>query len=173
LLVLVPLAIGAIAGLAVGGRMQNWLDAPIRWPGLVIGALLVREAVALTPLSRIDALRYVYAVFIVVLLGWTAWHLKRLPGIWIVGIGALMNLAVILANDFRMPVAPAGAGRLLQVGHSGQYVLMDSSARLAWLGDWIVLPGWLGGAYSPGDVVVAAGAGIVAFLLTARYHARL
>jgi Family of unknown function (DUF5317) len=173
LLVLVPLAIGAVAGLVAGGRMQNWLDSPIRWPGLVIGALLIREAVALTPLSRLDSLRFVYALFLAVLLGWTAWHLKRMPGIWIVGIGAVMNLTVTLANDFRMPVAPAGAGRLVQLGHLGQYVLMDSSTRLAWLGDWIVLPGWLGGAYSPGDVVVGAGAGVVAFMLTARYRARL
>jgi len=50
---------------------------------------------------------------------------------------------------------------------------MDSSTRLAWLGDWIVLPTWLGGAYSPGDVVIGLGAGVVAFLLTARYRMKL
>ena len=170
---LVPLAIGAVAGIAAGGRLQNWLDAPFRWPSLVIGALLVREAVAITPLSRIDALRYVYVLFVLVLLGWTAWHIKRMPGVWIVSIGAAMNLAVIAVNDFRMPVARAGAGRLVEIGHTGQYVLMDSSTRLAWLGDWIVLPTWLGGAYSPGDVVIGLGAGVVAFLLTARYRMRL
>ena len=173
MLVLLPLAIGALAGLATGGRMRNWLDAPFKWPGRVIGALLAREAVALTPLSRIDALRYVYVLFVLVLLGWTAWNIKRMPGVWVVSIGAAMNLAVIAANDFRMPVAPAGAGRLVQIGHSGQYVLMDSSTRLAWLGDWIITPTWLGGAYSPGDVVVGLGAGIVAFVLTARYRMRL
>lgn len=173
MLVLVPLAIGALAGLAAGGRMQNWLDAPWRWPGLVVAALVVRELVALTPLSQVDGLRYVYVLFILVLLGWSAWHLKRMPGIWIVSIGALMNLTVIAANGFRMPVTPAGAGRLVHLGHSGQYVLMDSSTRIAWLGDWIVLPPWLGGTYSPGDVVIGAGAGVVAFLLTARYRARL
>jgi hypothetical protein len=173
LLVLVPLAIGTFAGLAAGGRLRNWLDAPFRWPGLVIGALLVREAVALTPLNRIDALRYVYVLSVLVLLGWTAWHVKRMPGVWIVSIGAAMNLVVIAANDFRMPVAPAGAGRLVHIGHSGQYVLMDSSTRLAWLGDWIVLPSWLGGTYSPGDLVVGLGAGVVAFMLTARYRMRL
>jgi hypothetical protein len=173
LLVLAPLVIGAVVGLAAGGRLQNWLDAPFRWPGLVIGALVVREAVAFTPLGRIEALRYVYVLFILVLLGWTAWHIKRMPGVWIVSIGAAMNLVVIAANDFRMPVARAAAGRLVEIGHTGQYVLMDSSTRLAWLGDWIVLPTWLGGAYSPGDVVVAIGAGVVAFLLTARYRMRL
>lgn len=168
-----PLAIGVVAGLATGGRLRNWLDAPFRWPAVVIGALLIREAVGLTPLNRIDALRYVYVLSVLVLLGWTAWHVKRMPGVWIVSIGAAMNLVVSAANDFRMPVTPAGAGRLVQIGHSGQYVLMDSSTRLAWLGDWIVLPTWLGGTYSPGDVVVGLGAGVVAFMLTARYRMRL
>jgi len=173
LLLLVPIAVGVIAGLGVKGRMANWLDAPLKWPGLVIAALLVREAVALTPLRNVDQLRYVYFLFLVVLLGWTLWNLKRMPGVLVITVGATMNLAVIAANDFRMPVAPAGAGRLVQIGHSGQYVLMDSSTRLAWLGDWIVLPTWVGGSYSPGDVVVGLGAGIVAFLLTARYRMRL
>ena len=171
MLLIVPLALGAMAGLVAGGRMVNWLDIPWRWPWIVVAAVLVREAVALTPLNRVDSLRYVYVLFIAVLLGWTAWHVKRLPGVWIISLGAALNLAVIAANDFRMPVALEGAGRLVQLGHEGQYVLMDSSTRLSWLGDWFVLPGWLGGTYSPGDVVIGVGAGVTAFLLTAWYRA--
>ena len=151
--------------------MSNWLDSRLRWPWLVVLALIVREAVALTPLGRVDALRYVYAIFVAVLIGWTVWHVKRLPGVWIVTIGAAANLLVILANDFRMPVAPASAAGLAGVGHTGQYVIMDSSTRLIWLGDWISVPSWLGGAYSPGDIVVALGTGVVAFFLTAQYRA--
>lgn len=172
MLLLLPIAVGAVAGLLVKGRMVNWLDSPIRWPWLVVLALLVREAVALTPLRLIDPLRFVYAAFLLVLIGWTLWHVKRLPGVWVIGVGALMNLVVIAANDFRMPVAAAYAGRLVAVGHSGQYVVMNSDTRLAFLGDWIATPTWLGGVYSPGDVVIGVGAGIVAFLLTARYRVR-
>lgn len=172
MLLLAPIVVGALAGLLVKGRMVNWLDSPLRRPWIVVIALLVREAVALTPLREIDALRFVYVAFLVVLIVWTAMHVRTVPGIWIIGLGALMNLAVIAANDFRMPVAAAGAGGLIRAGHLGQYVLMDSSTRLAFLGDWIVTPIWLGGAYSPGDIVVGAGAGVVAFLLTAWYRAR-
>ncbi len=171
MLVLVPLVVGIGAGLLARGRMQNWLDAPFRWPGVVVAALLVREAVALTPLSRIDWLRLVYALFLLVLLGWTAWHIKRMPGVWIISVGAAMNLLVIAVNDFRMPVVASAAGRLVTLGHAGQYVVMAPDTRLPWLGDWIVLPVWLGGAYSPGDVVIALGAGVTAFLLTARFRA--
>jgi uncharacterized protein DUF5317 len=172
-LLLLPIVIGALAGLVVRGRMANWLEAPVRWPWIVLVALVVREAVALTPLRLVDPLRFVYAAFLLVLVGWTAWHVKRLPGVWIIGVGALMNLTVIAANDFRMPVAAAYAGRLVQAGHSGQYAVMDSSTRLAFLGDWLPTPVWLGGVYSPGDVVIGLGAGIVAFLLTAWYRARV
>ena len=173
MLLLLPIAVGVLAGLTARGRMANWLDTPLRWPGLVIAALLVREAVAFTPLRSVDQLRYVYFLFLAVLLGWTFLNVRRMPGVLVVSLGAAMNLVVIAANDFRMPVAPAGAGRLVQLGHEGQYVLMDSSSRLPWLADWIVLPPGLGGAYSPGDLVIGVGAGIVAFLLTARYRARL
>jgi hypothetical protein len=173
LLLLVPLAIGAIAGVVAGGRMTNWLDTPMKAPWVVIVALVVKEAVEVTPLNRVDWLRYVYVLFIAVLIGWTVWNSNRLPGVWIVSIGAAMNLAVIIANDFRMPVARAAAGRLVQIGHTGEYVLLDSGTRLSWLGDSITLPAWLGGAYSPGDIVIAIGAGVVAYLVTARHRARL
>jgi hypothetical protein len=167
LLVLVPLVIGALAGLLAGGRPGGWARLHLRWPWLVVAALLVREAVALTPLGRIDGLRFVYLAFVVVLLAWTVWHFSRLPGVWLVSVGAALNLAVILANGARMPVAPAGAaGRLIELGHDGQYVLMDSSTMLNALGDWIVLPAWLGRAYSPGDFAIGLGIGIVSFLVT-------
>jgi hypothetical protein len=168
LLVLVPVVLGALAGFLVGGRPAGWAEVRFRWPWLVLAALLVREAVALTPLSRIDGLRFVYLGFAAVLLAWTLWHVDRLPGVWLVSIGAALNLAVIVANGARMPVAQAGAGSLAKLGHEGQYVLMDSGTRLNALGDWIVLPQWLGGAYSPGDVVVAVGIGVVSFLVSRR-----
>ncbi|HLZ95743.1 MAG TPA: DUF5317 family protein [Candidatus Dormibacteraeota bacterium] len=173
MLLLIPIAVGALAGLVASGRIANWLDSPLRWPWVVVVALLVREAVALTPLRHIDVLRFVYAAFLLVLIGWTVWHVKRLPGVWIIGLGALMNLAVIAANDFRMPVVAAYAGKLVEAGNSGQYTVMDSSTRLAFLGDRLATPVWLGGVYSPGDVVIGLGAGIVAFLLTAWYRARV
>ena len=68
-----------------------------------------------------------------------------------------------------MKRSPALAGSLNQQGHLGQYVLMGPGTNLNWLGDWIGSPGRIGdliGAYSPGDVLVAVGVALVAFLAT-------
>lgn len=85
-----------------------------------------------------------------------------------------MNLAVVLANGGRMPVAPAaahvGPPQLLEHGSFAQYILMGPDTRLSWLGDWILLPPPIGQlfpqAYSPGDLVSMAGFAVVLFLAT-------
>jgi hypothetical protein len=166
LLVLIPLLLGVGAGIATGGRLERWAHIRLRWPWLVIAALVVREAVALTPLARIASLRFVYVAFLVVLIGWTLWHAMRVPGIWIIAFGALMNLVVIAANDFRMPVVPAYADGLARVGIAGQYVLMGPGTRLAWMGDWIGIAGGALGVYSLGDAVIAVGVGVASFAIT-------
>ena len=166
MLVLLPLVAGVAAGLVTGGKLDHWAAVRLRWPALVIAALFVREAVALSPLGRIPELRFVYVAFLVVLIGWTLWHVPRVPGIWLIAAGALMNLVVIAANDFRMPVARAYAGGLVRVGRAGQYAVMGPDTRLSWLGDWIGIAGGALGVYSLGDVVIAVGVGVASFAIT-------
>jgi hypothetical protein len=165
LLILGPIVAGVLAALVMGGRLANWAEVRFRWPWVVVVALLIRFGVAGTPLGRVDWLRYVYVASLVALIAWTLWHLDRLPGVWLVSLGSAMNLVVISANDFRMPVVASAAGRLVEAGHHGQYVVMDSSTRLPWLADWL-FPGVLGAVYSPGDVVIGAGLGVLAFAVT-------
>ena len=166
MLLLVALVIGLLAGLATGGKLGNVAYLNIRWPWLVIAALVVREVAILSPLNGVDGIQYVYVVSLAALVGWTAWHASRLRGAWIVAIGASSNLVVVIANGARMPVAAGLAGRLATRGHIGQYVVMGSGTNLGWLGDWIGVPGPLGGAYSPGDMVIAVGIAVVAFFAT-------
>jgi hypothetical protein len=165
-LVLVPLVLGLLIGLFAGGKIGNLASLRIRWPWFVLAVLLIREALLLKPLSGIEGVQYVYAAALAALVGWTAWHIKRLPGVWVVSGGAAMNLIVILANGARMPVAPALAGVLVQRGHLGQYVLMGPGTNLNWLADWIGFPWPVRGAYSPGDLVIAVGIGIVVLFAT-------
>jgi hypothetical protein len=162
---LLALAIGLVAGLLTGGSITNFARLRFRWPMLVIAAVVVREAVLLTPLNRVDGAQYVYALSLAAIVVWTIPHFKQLPGIWLVTIGGGLNLVVILANGGRMPVAAGLAGRLAQLGHSGQYTLMGSSTQLNTLGDWISF-GPIPEVYSPGDVVIALGLAVVAFLGT-------
>ena len=166
MLLLVGLVVGLGVGIATGGKLGNLAHLRFRWPWLVLAALIVREAAVVTPLSRVDGVQYVYAAALAALVAWTVWHVDRVRGVLLVAIGAAMNLVVVLANGARMPVAPSLAGSLVQRGHVGQYVLMGPDTRLNWLADWIGVPGPLGGAYSPGDVVVGLGIGLVAYFAT-------
>ncbi len=166
MLLLVALVIGLLAGIATGGKLGNVANLSIRWPWLVVAALVVREAAILNPLSGVDGVQYLYVAALAALVAWTAWHATRLRGAWIVAIGAGLNLLVVIVNGARMPVATELAGRLVERGHIGQYVVMGSGTNIGWLGDWIGVPGPLGGAYSPGDVVIAIGIAAVAFFAT-------
>ena len=164
MLVLVPLVAGLLIGVATGGDIGNLAHLRFRWPWFVLAVLVIREAVLLTPLNRVDGVQYVYVAALAALVAWTALHIKRVPGVWVVTAGAASNLVVILANGARMPVAPALAGVLVQRGHLGQYVLMGSNTHLNWLADWIGFPWPVRGAYSPGDLLIAVGIGIVTLL---------
>ncbi len=170
MLVLIPLLLGLVIGVAAGGKVGNLAYLRFHWPWFVLVVLVVREAVVIRPLNRIDGVQYVYTAAFAGLVAWTAWNIKRLPGVWVVTVGAAMNLIVILANGGRMPVAPvlAGLGGLVQRGHIGQYVLMGPSTNLNWLADWIGFPWPFGSAYSPGDLVTAVGIGITVLLAVAR-----
>jgi hypothetical protein len=167
-LVLVPLVVGLVIGVAAGGSIGNLANLRFRWPWFVLVVLVIREAVQLTPLNRIDGVQYVYAAALAALVAWTALHVKRLAGVWLVTAGAALNLVVILANGARMPVAPELAGVLVQRGHVGQYVLMGPTTNLNWLADWIGFPWPVKGAYSPGDLLIALGIGVVVILALVR-----
>ena len=168
MLLLIALALGLIAGLATGGRLGNLANLRFRWPLFVVAVLIIREGALINPINRIDGVQYVYAVSLAALVAWTILHIRRLRGVTLVSIGAGLNLIVVLENGSRMPVAPALAGDLVVRGHIGQYVVMGPDSKLNWLADWIGVPGPLGGAYSPGDILVAVGIALVAFLATRR-----
>ena len=158
------LGLGLVAGLAFRGRIDNLAHLHFRWPWLIVAVLVVRTAVLVTPLGRVDGVQYVYLGALTALVAWTLWQVDVVRGIWLVAVGSVLNLVVIAANGARMPVAPGLAGSLVRSGHVGQYTLITVDTNLGWLADWIALPGLrhlLAEAYSPGDVIVAIGLGVV------------
>ena len=163
---LLALAVGLVLGLGAGGSITNLARLQFRWPLLLLAGIVVREVVLLTPLNRVGGAQYAYAFSLAVIVAWTIWHFDRLPGIWFVTAGGLLNLIVILANGGRMPVAPALAGVLLKHGSIGQYTVMGPGTNLGWLGDWISL-GPFPEAYSAGDLLIALG---VALVVTVAVH---
>jgi uncharacterized protein DUF5317 len=156
------IVLGLVFALLTGGRLENLARLRFRWPWLLVAAVVIREAVLLTPLGRLEAARYVYVLALAAILVWTVWHWRRVRGVWLVSAGIALNMVVILANGARMPVAPDLAGSLLRHGTVGQYTVMGDATRLNLLGDWIALYP-VPEAYSPGDVLIAIGLAIVVF----------
>ncbi len=173
-------ALGLIAGLLTGGRLDNLLARRLRWPLIVIAAFLVKELELRSPLGTSPAGPAVYVLSLLVLIAWTVWHRSELPGIWLVAVGMSMNAIAALANGGRIPVVAAaahlGPPQLRQQGSWAVYTLMGPGTRLDWLGDWIMFPGPIGRlfpqAYSPGDMLSMAGLTIVLFLATRPRAAR-
>src|SRR3984893_8117090 len=165
---LAALLLGLAAGFATRGSLENLARIRLRWPWLVVAALIVRAAILLTPLSRIDGVQYVYLGALTALLAWALWQLELVRGIWLIAVGSALNLVVIATNGSRMPVAPELAGPLVHGGTFGQYTLMAAGTNVNWLADWITLPGPSGRfvpeAYSPGDVIIAIGIAMVVLL---------
>jgi len=162
-----PLAIafGLLLGIAGGGNLSNLARLKFRWPLLLVAAVVLRYAVIFSPLSRTEGAQYVYAASLALIVLWTIWHFKRLPGVWLVTAGGMLNLIVLVANAGRMPVAPELAiqhlgGALNERGNIGQYTLMGPDTHLNGLADWISL-GPLPEAYSPGDLLIAMGIALV------------
>jgi Family of unknown function (DUF5317) len=173
-LLIVFAAAGLLAGLLTGGSLGNLLRRRLRWPLVVIAAFLVKELEFRSPLGDSPFGGPVFVLSLVVLIAWTLWHLRELPGIVLVTIGMSMNLVATLANGAHMPVVPEaahlGPAQLVERGIWAQYTIMGPDTRLGWLGDWILFPGLLGRlfpqAYSPGDLVSCAGLAAVLFLAT-------
>jgi hypothetical protein len=172
MLYLVGCLTGLLIGLAAGGSLRNLASIRLRWPLIVVAALVLKEAGVYTPLAGQTWTPILFVVSLAVLVLWAAWHAYQLPGLWLVVIGMASNLMVVAANGGRMP-AYRGTPQLFAVLKQhpiGEYVLGNGDTRFGFLGDWIGLPGPAGNlfpqGYSPGDVVLFVGLAIACFMAT-------
>ena len=157
--------IGLAAGLIGRGRLDALSTFRFRWGWLAIAGLLV-QVVLFTPTGDqlaggLGPLLYVLstlAVFVAVLRN------VRVPGMAIVAIGAVCNLAAIAANGGFMP-ASASALAAAGLDGPGSYtnsVVLDHPA-LQPLTDIFAIPAsWpLANVFSVGDVLIGVGIVIV------------
>jgi hypothetical protein len=161
------LSIGILIALALMPLMHGDLRAlaavRFRLAGLLAVALLVQVLVVTVfpgPASslRISLFLSSYALALVFL-----YLNRRIPGLWLVGVGALLNLLAIVANAGVMPAAP-GALATAGVRPSGEVFANSASVanpNLEFLGDVFAVPSsWpLANVFSPGDVLIAVGVG--------------
>jgi hypothetical protein len=178
LLVYAALLILATVPLA-GGSLSALADVRLRGAWLVALALGVQILITTVLPGLSDGVfRAVHAATYGLLAGFL-WRNRRLPGVWLVGLGGLLNAAAILANGGVMPAAPGALARAgLPAQTPGEFA--NSAAVpapvLGWLGDVFAVPealGPLANVFSAGDLVIAAGLAVALHRLAARPSAQL
>lgn len=156
---------GILAGLAVGGRLGALTEFRFRWGALAVAGLLVQVVLftetgdklagdlgpALYVLSTL-------AVFVAVLRN------VRLPGMAVVALGSISNLAAISANGGAMPADPGAlaiAGLDGAGSHTNSVVLANPALQP--LTDIFAIPAsWpLANVFSIGDVLIGVGIVVV------------
>ena len=155
LVLVISIALGALRGGSLrnlsGIRVKLWWLLPVGFVLLAIATFVPADqheiAVALILISYLPLLAFV-------LLN------RKLSGIWIAGIGILMNFTVIVANN-GMPVlaeaAQIASGSTGNLTLGAKHVLLTAETSIPFLADVIPLPG---AVLSLGDVFLAIGVGV-------------
>jgi len=174
------LLVGVFAGFAAGLLRSRCRKRPYQIPELrlvwlVLFAFIFQLLAFQLPATRKffpDKLAAITLVGSQVLLLIFAWANRKQPAFGVLGLGLILNLAVIAFNGGLMPISPETLTRLVPsvpakswvVGSrstSGKdIILLAADTRLWWLSDRLILPSWMPYlvAFSIGDVFIAAGA---------------
>lgn len=156
---LVVLGLAVIVSLLRGGRISNISEIRLRAWWLLFLGFGMQIVASFLDAERAD-LATVLVLLSYVLLMAVVWLNRDEAGMWIAGIGILMNFTVIALNS-GMPVLPAavelagGSADALEL--SAKHVLLTDETRLPFLADIIPLPG---SVISLGDVFLAIGLGV-------------
>ncbi len=155
--------VGALLGLATGGRVSGLSDLRFRWAGLALAGLIVQLLLFLPPIAdRIGAAGAVIYVASSGLVLVAVLANLAIPGLKLAAAGAASNLLAITANGGYMPASPdalAALGKDVGAAYSNSAVVPDPV--LAGLTDIWAMPGWLpfANVFSIGDLLLAVGIG--------------
>jgi Family of unknown function (DUF5317) len=160
--ILLAVPVGIALGYLIGGRLGRLSEIRFEWAWLAATGLAVQILLFSTPIG--DSFRggvgeaiYVASTGMVLV---AVWRNLRIPGLALVALGAISNLAAIVANGGVMPTTPealASAGLDPREGFSNSAIIDDPA--LAPLTDIFALPPWLpfANVFSIGDVLIALG----------------
>ena len=169
---MISVALAIAVALLRGGRFSRLAALRLRWAWLALVALIPQMIIVYVPTLweyplwdvRLALLLASYVLLIAVVL-----VNRRLPGILIIALGLLLNLAPMVANHGFMPVTStalerAGLSHLAVSEESGARVLSAKDMLLSredtnlWvLSDIMVLPPPVRSVCSIGDAVLALG----------------
>lgn len=160
--VLLAVPIGVALGFLIRGRLERLTQIRFEWGWLAVAGLAVQIVLFSTPVGGslgpgVGEAIYVASTGAVLL---AVWRNLRVPGLPFVALGAISNLAAMVANVGVMPTtadALATAGLQPDDAFSNSAVLKDPA--LAPLTDIFAIPAGLpfANVFSVGDVLIALG----------------
>ena len=160
--VLYAIPIGIALGFLLGGRLDRLGELRFEWGWLAVAGLLVQVVLfsgfVEEGLGRgVGEAIYVASTGAVLV---AVWRNLSVPGLPVVAVGAISNLAAIVANEGIMPTtaeALAAAGKDAGEGFSNSAIVADPA--LAPLTDIFALPPWVpvANVFSIGDVLIGLG----------------
>ncbi|HLO36017.1 MAG TPA: DUF5317 family protein [Candidatus Deferrimicrobium sp.] len=165
--ILYAIVAGLALGLVLGGRWQALADIRFRWAPLILVGFLAQVVLFSEFVSeRVGAAGPALYVVSTLAVGAAVVRNARLPGMPLIILGAVSNVAAILANGGFMPAAP---GALASLGKTAPTIYSNSAIvaqpALELLTDRFALPRWLplANVFSVGDVLI--GVGLLALLV--------
>ncbi len=154
---LLVLVISIVVGWMRGGKLRNLTEIRVKmWWLLPFGFALLAASAFIPADSHDVAVALILVSYLPLLL--FVWLNRELSGMWIAGMGILMNFTVIVLNS-GMPVLEEAvmiAGGSSDLILDAKHVVLDETTRLPFLADVIPLPG---AVLSLGDVFLAIGIG--------------
>jgi hypothetical protein len=165
-MLLVPIVIGlaVCAGFIAGGSLRPFERLNVHWWGIALMGLALQAIPLPTDVDRRVGMALLVGSY--GLLVAFAWVNRRLPAVWIVMAGLVLNIIVIAVNG-GMPVSAdaletAGSGVQGLTGEgTAKHHLMGPADTLRPLADVIGIPPPIGAVISIGDVLLYAGAAIL------------
>ena len=155
----VVVVVSVLVGLLRGGKLTNINNLHLSgwWMLFLAFGMQIGAAFAPDDGTRLPVI-LVLASFVPLLA--VVWLNRDQQGLWLAGIGILMNLTVIGLNEGMPVLAEAvelSGGTFDAAALDAKHVVLDSSTELAFLADIIPFPG---SVISLGDVFLAIGLGV-------------
>ena len=164
MILVVFVGVAAAAVPLLRGRLLNLAELKFHKRWLLLLALGMQLPLILTSGPRTPLREAVYVASYLVAIAFLYFN-RRIPGIWLIAVGAGLNLIAIAANSGVMPASPhalAAAGLPTQPSNSYINSMALHSPRLLFLGDVFAVPrSWpLSNVFSAGDICIALGAAV-------------
>jgi DHA3 family macrolide efflux protein-like MFS transporter len=156
------LAVIALSARLGGGRLLRLADLRFRHTWVLLGAFLLQFLLFKVFAGQHHAAQPALYLLSYGMGGAFLWLNRRVPGLWLIGVGALLNGTAIAVNGGIMPGAASAFAAAHLTAAPSDFVnsraLIDP--RLLFLGDVFAVPRWLGihNVFSVGDLCIVLGA---------------